>query len=455
MKKTLTLLVWAGVLAGQTDPGLRRGAANAGEPLPGLTAGERAVFERGKDAFEEIDNVDEGLGPRFNLDSCAGCHSQPSIGGSSPALNPQIAVAGRMGALNQIPSFLRPDGPVRVMRLRRTAGGQMDGGVHSLFTITGRFDAPPGCRITQPDFSRPENMALRIPTPVFGLGLIEAIPDATLRANLAATAGRRQELGIGGRFNTNGNDGTITRFGWKAQNKSLQIFSGEAYNVEVGVTNELFPQEREEDPACWTSAGPESRADHDLNKFSDIELFTQFMRYLDAPSPAFASPAAGRGKQLFEATGCATCHTPSLRTGAHGSAALHRKEVPLYSDLALHRMGQLLDDEVTQGEAGGAEWRTAPLWGVGQRIFFLHDGRSRDLEDAIRQHDSPGSEARLVIYNYNSLRPEQRLDLLAFLRSLLSRRNSCAPTSSCMMAVRANWKTPFASTIDRLGKRGW
>ena len=390
----------------------------AGQPLPAVTSGERSVFERGKIAFDEADGVDEGLGPRFNLDSCGGCHSQPSLGGSSPALNPQIAAATKLGALNRIPPFLRPDGPVRVLRLQRGPNGQPDGGVHSLFTITGRADAPPGCRINQPDFSRPDNMVFRIPTPVFGLGLIEAIPDATLRANLAGSAARRQALGIQGRFNTNGNDGTITRFGWKAQNKSLQIFSGEAYNVEVGVTNELFPQEREEDAACWTTAGPEDRADHDRGTFSDVELFTQFMRFLDAPRRAPAAPATLRGQQLFDSAGCATCHTPLLRTGRSASAALHEKEALLYSDLALHRMGQRLDDGVTQGVARGEEWRTAPLWGLGQRIFFLHDGRARDLDDAIRQHDSPGSEARQVIQNYNGLRPEQRQDLLAFLRSL-------------------------------------
>ncbi len=403
---------------GPVDPGLRRGAAAAGQPLSGLAAGQRAIFEEGKVAFDETDDVAEGLGPRFNLDSCGGCHSQPSTGGTSPELNPQLAVATKQGALNRIPPFLRSDGPVRVARFRRTPNGAPDGGVHALFVITGRADAPSGCRIEQPDFSQANNLSLRIPTPVFGLGLIEAIPDVTLRANLAATGARRNALGVRGRFNTNGNDGTITRFGWKAQNKSLQIFSGEAYNVEVGVTNELFPQEREEDANCATTASSEDRADHDLRTFSDVELFTQFMRLLDAPNPAQSNAAIERGRQSFDAIGCATCHTPSLRTGRTAVAALNQKDVRLYSDLALHDMGRLLDDGVSQGAARGADWRTAPLWGLGQRVFFLHDGRTKDLAEAIRMHDSPGSEARTVTQNFNALELAQQQDLLAFLRSL-------------------------------------
>lgn len=323
-----------------------------------------------------------------------------------------------MGAQNRIPPFLQPDGPVRVLRLRRRPDGTPDGGVHALFTITGRGDAPTRCRIEQPDFSQPNNMVFRIPTPVFGSGLIEAISDSALRANLAADGDRKRTLGIQGRFNTNGNDGTITRFGWKAQNKSLAIFSGEAYNVEVGVTNDLFPQEREENPECVTTASPEDKSDLQAGAYSDVELFTQFMRFLAPPRPAQPTAQTQRGRAVFDSVGCNSCHTPSLRTGKSSVASLSEQDVPLYSDLALHRMGQALDDGVAQGDARGPDWRTSPLWGLGQRIFFLHDGRTRDLNEAIRLHDSPGSEARLVIRNFNGLSAEDRAALLAFLRSL-------------------------------------
>lgn len=408
MRKTtrflITLAATAAALFAQPQPG-------AGAPLRGLTATEAEFFEKGRQAFQEVDGVADGLGPRFNLDSCAGCHAHPAVGGTSPAVNPQVALATHLGATNRVPPFIQQDGPVRVVRFRRTPNGGPDGGVHNLFTIAGRGDAPPNCNLTQPDFSQRDNIVFRIPTPVFGLGLIEAIPDAVLRANLAAGAARKRSLGITGRFNISANDGTITRFGWKAQNKSLLIFSGEAYNVEIGVTNELFPQEREDDAACAVTPALED-AD------SDAALFTQFMRWLAPPRPAPPSDASDRGREVFNSIGCDTCHTPLLRTGRHTSLALHQQDVPVYSDLALHRMGQALNDGIDQGDAHGDDWRTAPLWGLGQRIFFLHDGRTRDLADAIRLHDSPGSEARQVIGNFNALTPEQRQDLLTFLRSL-------------------------------------
>jgi CxxC motif-containing protein (DUF1111 family) len=382
--------------------------------IGGLTPAERGLFERGRIAFGDTEGVADGIGPRFNLDSCVGCHAHPSIGGTSPAINPQIAAASRLGAQNLIPPFIRADGPVRVVRFRQTPDGRPDGGVHSLFVISGRSDAPAGCRIAQPDFSRTANLTFRIPTPVFGGGLIESIPDSTLRANLA----RANAFGIQGRLNTNGNDGTVTRFGWKAQNKSLAIFSGEAYNVEMGVTNELFPQERDEDPACSVNATPEDHTNAENGAHGDAALFTFFMRFLAPPAAGQPTAATERGRALFDAVGCAACHTPVLRTGRSSTAALSNRDVALYSDLALHRMGQALDDGITQGDARGQDWRTAPLWGLGSRLFFLHDGRTRDLNEAIRLHDSPGSEARQVIQNYQALTPAQREDLLAFLRSL-------------------------------------
>jgi CxxC motif-containing protein (DUF1111 family) len=423
MKRFQLAVLFTATLAAQTDPGPRprpqNGPPAAGQPIRGLNGAELQAFQRGRDAFAEIDNVSDGLGPRFNLDSCAGCHAHPSTGGTSPGLNPQFAVAAKLGAINTVPNFLQQDGPVRVVRFRRAPDGAPDGGVHDLFVITGRSDAPSGCRIQQPDFSNLNNLAFRIPTPTFGLGLIESITDSALRANLAATADRRRQFGIQGRFNTNGNDGTITRFGWKAQNKSLSIFSGEAYNVEMGVTNEIFPQERDDDPACISTSSPESHAGLGRNRpGSDVVGFSDFMRFLAPPQPAPATESIDRGRALFEQTGCALCHTAQLQTGASSYAALSQQDVNLYSDLALHRMGQALNDGVPQGAAQGDDWRTAPLWGLGDRIFFLHDGRTKDLLEAIRIHDSQGSEARQVIQTFQGLSAEQKQDILNFLRSL-------------------------------------
>lgn len=411
------LSIAAGIMWGQADPGPRPGPRPgpplSGGPISGLSTSELAIFTQGKNTFSEVDDVSKGLGPRFNSDSCASCHAHPAIGGSTPPVNPQIAVATRSGALNNVPPFLQPNGPVRVVRPRSTGGG-----VRNLFVITGRSDAPEGCHIQQPDFSNPADLTFRIPTPTFGLGLVEAISDSTLKANLAADLSRKSQLGIQGRFNTSANDGTITRFGWKAQNKSLAVFSGEAYNVEVGVTNELFPQEREEDPACATNPLIESSPDVQSGSVGDVELFSMFMRYLAAPTPARPNPSINRGRQLLDAVGCTLCHTPALQSGRSTSAALDQQTVALFSDLALHRMGPGLADGITQGAARGDEWRTAPLWGLGDRLFFLHDGRTSDLLEAIRQHDSPGSEATQVIRNFGGLPPEDKQALVNFLRSL-------------------------------------
>jgi CxxC motif-containing protein (DUF1111 family) len=424
MKTTTGVVYLFAVLAGaslfaQTDPGPRGGQPLSGQALNGISTSELAMFQHGQDAFNEVEDVPKGLGPRFNMDSCGGCHAQPAVGGSSPAINPQIAVASKAGAMNNVPPFIQPDGPVRVVRFRRGPDGRPDGGVHDLFVISGRGDAPSTCSIQQPDFGQQrQNLSFRIPTPVFGAGLVESIADSTLTANLAANGDRKQQLDIQGRFNTNGNDGTITRFGWKAQNKSLTIFSGEAYNVEVGITNEVFPQEREGDPACLSTASPEDHPDLDQGVYSDVAMFTLFMRYLAPPTPAASNPSIDRGAAAFDSVGCTLCHTPALQTGKSYSAALNNQAVNLYSDLAIHRMGRDLDDGIIQGQAQGQDWRTAPLWGLGDRIFFLHDGRTKDLLEAIRTHDSPGSEAHNVIMNFGALTADQKQDVLNFLRSL-------------------------------------
>jgi len=417
-----------------SDPGVRGGPAGAGDPIAGLSARQLEFFQSGKDDFEEADGIAEGLGPRMNLDSCAGCHAQPATGGTSPAVNPQVAFASKDGGTDHVPLFIKLNGPVREARYQYKGDGSRDGGVHNTATITGRAGAA-GCVLAQPDFGAEaarNNLVFRIPTPVFGAGLIEAIYDGTIVANLAAYAGVKAQLGISGRVNTNGNDGTVTKFGWKAQNKSLLLFSAEAYNVEMGISNELFQTEREADAACQFANVPNNVTDTTITTtpagLSAIEKFAFFQRFLAAPAPSATLPGGtasiGRGRSLFGATGCALCHTPSLMTGDSPVAALHNQPVNVFSDLALHAMGPSLADDILQGGARGDEFRTAPLWGLGQRIFFLHDGRARDLLEAIQSHRSPGnakfgpSEANAVINNFNQLTELQKQDLLNFLRSL-------------------------------------
>jgi CxxC motif-containing protein (DUF1111 family) len=426
------------------DPGVRTGGAGAGGMLPNLSNLEQQVFGIGKEAFEEVASVqgtlpdtEAGLGPRFNLDSCAGCHAQPATGGSSPALNPQVDVAKKAGAVNDVPSFIQKDGPVREVRFKFNPDGSPDGGVHALFTITGRSDAP-GCFLPQPDFRSAvaaKNVVFRIPTPLFGAGLIEAIDDDAILANMRVNNSAKQSLGIlgranstSGRPNTSGNDGTVTRFGWKAQNKSLELFAGEAYNVEQGVTSDLFPHERDEAPGCrynWTPESPTNYGENrPLNVPSDIVKFAVFMRMLAAPAPAPDTDSIVRGRKLFTDVGCALCHTPTLHTGKSSVPALRDKDANLYSDLVLHAMGPGLADDVNQGNAKGDEFRTAPLWGLGKRLFFLHDGRTKDLLEAIRAHASagsgtyPASEANQVTARFNNLTEIDKQHVLNFLRSL-------------------------------------
>jgi CxxC motif-containing protein (DUF1111 family) len=463
------------------DPGVRGGAAGAGGALPGLSQDELNFFTAATDVFNEVDAVPNGLGPRFNLDGCGGCHAAPASGGSSPATNPQVAVATANGAKNTVPPFITANGPVREARFVRNPNGTADGGVHDLFVITGRSDAP-GCNIQQPNFAAAvaaNNVIFRIPTPTFGLGLVEAVPDSGLQAALAANARQAAALGISGTFNRNGNDGTITRFGWKAQNKSLLIFAGEAYNVEQGITNDAFPNERENDPNCQFNASPESTTNlvNNTNSASpasdfssDIVNFAAFMRMLAPPTPASgaapvaqstsstttasapataapvevasasptsvlatasgamsssAAPAAStstasvtRGQQVFSNVGCAACHIPSQTTGKSVMTGQSNVTFQPLSDFAVHQMGTGLADGVSQGNAAGNEFRTAPLWGVGQRLFFLHDGRTNDLVAAIQQHASNGSEANGVIRNYNMLSVSDQQSLLNYLRSL-------------------------------------
>lgn len=445
-------------VAQATDPGVRRAIADNGPPPPlaGLTADELAFFQDGLARFLSVKVVhsptgdNSGLGPRYNSNQCASCHLQPFVGGSSPAVNPLLAVASGDGATNTVPWFITRNGPIREVRFV-TSNGVPDGGVHDLFVVTGRSDVGIGCTIAQPDFGPAgngltgqggsRNIVFRIPTPTLGAGLIEAIPDSAILANVHVDTAAKRRAGVwghpnahlGGNVNRSGNDGTITRFGWKAQNKSLLLFSGEAYNVEMGISNLLFPQERDETAACQggnltpnDTATFASATTPTTGVLSDMEAFADFMRMLGPPTPAQPTPSSTHGSALFMSVGCALCHTPVLMTGtaiADGnesapSAALSNQPVRLFSDLLVHHMGTGLADGITQGAAGPDEFRTAPLWGVGQRIFFLHDGRTSNLIQAIRFHASEGSEANRVVDNFFDLSAQDQQDLINFLRSL-------------------------------------
>lgn len=442
-----------------TDPGVRQASTDNGSPLPlpGLTSDELPFFRDGAVRFASVHTVsngdNNGLGPRFNSNSCGSCHLQPFLGGSSPAVNPLTGpngVAAAAGATNTVPWFIVPNGPIREARFV-VSNGVPDGGVHNLFVVTGRSDVASTCNIAPPNFlpdgngltgqGGNPNVVFRIPTPVLGAGLIEAIPDSAILANARANSEEKHRHGVrghpnahqGGNINRSANDGTITRFGWKAQNKSLLLFAGEAYNVEIGISNLLFPQERDETPACQggnptpnDTAAFAAGTTPTTQVLSDMEEFANFMRMLGPPVPGPSTASTQNGSTVFTSVGCALCHTPALTTGraiTNGnegtpSAALSYQQANLFSDLLVHHMGRELADGITQGAAGPDEFRTAPLWGVGQRVFFMHDGRTSDLVQAIRYHASDGSEANQVVWNFLQLSAQDQQDLINFLRSL-------------------------------------
>jgi CxxC motif-containing protein (DUF1111 family) len=434
-----------------------------------------------------------GLGPAFNGNSCFMCHSQPAIGGTSPGIgtpsfngNPQIAVAKAFGATNpeNYSAFITPNGPIREARfiVTENRGRQLDGGVHELFTIQGRTDAPAGCVATQPDVNTQlanNNVSFRIPTPTFGLGLVENVADEDLVNNAEREHSRNSTI-QNAILNRSGNDGTVARFGWKAQDKSLLLFAGEAATVEIGVTNQLFPNEKVPGTDCATNPLPEDETHtafrtgqtaQDVDTFvsSTIEDLTAFMRFNGAPSQCdFASgvdangnalcnplgTSAQNGLKVFNRLSCNVCHTESFTTKPSNVEGLSNRTFQPFSDFALHHMGSTLADGITQGLAGADQFRTAPLWGLGQRLFFLHDGRTSDLKQAILAHASPdrgcyatattqvftvtfplnhnatalftpesstlscGSEANEVVEEFNRLSASEQQDLLNFLRSL-------------------------------------
>jgi CxxC motif-containing protein (DUF1111 family) len=470
---TLAVLFLAGMAFAQTDPGVQSGNRGTGAALQavqnddnGKNPGLNAFFQDGFKRFQDIESVsgsptnNNGLGPRFNSNQCSSCHAQPAVGGTGLANNPQFAFAGSpVAPKDTTPSFITANGPTREARFpfffnaNGTANlNAPNGGVEDLFTVSGRSDAG-SCSLQQPSFAAAQaanNIIFRIPTPTFGAGLIENLDDSTLLNNQAAN--NNNHLGISGALNRNGNDGTITRFGWKAQNKSLHIFSGEAYNVEMGISNLLFTQDRPlpgEDqllrglPAnCLNLTGtgyPEDTSNPNASPqaavLDDVSAFANFMRFLAPPPPGgvvrngvnVSPQSIANGQALFSAIGCATCHnaTPgntqvsNFTANSSGVGSLSKAPVNAFSDIEIHHMGTKLADNVSQGGAGGDQFRTAPLWGLGQRIFLLHDGRCTDLLCALEAHESNGGEASQVEFNFdNNLSPSQQQDILNFLRSL-------------------------------------
>jgi CxxC motif-containing protein (DUF1111 family) len=366
------------------------GPVTLGDPLPGLTATQLSDFAAGLDEFQNVEDADGGLGPTFNNVSCVSCHASGAVGGGGP-----ITVT-RFGRVDH--GVFDPLEALGGSLLQQNA---IDPGVQELI--------PPEANV----------VVHRESTPLFGLGLIEAIPDqAILRGAqhpvVSGIRGRAAQI-------TDVVSGItrIGRFGWKAQQATLLAFAGDAYLNEMGITSRFFPTENAPngDTAALAAfdrfADPEDQVDPVTGK-GDIDAAADFMRFLAPPTALPFTPAATAGRNVFTQINCAVCHTPVLTTGPNPIAALDRRPVPLYSDLLLHDMG-LLGDGVAQADAGPREMRTAPLWGLRASGPYLHDGRAATVDEAIRGHDG---EAAVVRARYLRLNAQQRQQLLEFLNSL-------------------------------------
>ena len=361
-----------------------------GGPLPGLTGQQRAAFNAGKVEFTTRETPSDGLGPIFNRDSCVACHSGPAAGGSSNITATRFGKASA-GSFDPLTSL----------------GGSL---------LQEKAISPEGLEKIP---SQANVKALRQTTPLFGLGLIEAIPDATILKGVRTKAvdgvlGKAamvQDVATGKTM--------VGRFGWKAQQATLLAFAGDAYVNEMGITNRLFPTENAPNgnvsllKKLDKVKDPEDRVDPATGK-AGIDALADYMRMLAPPPTQSTTASTVFGAKFFLDVGCTNCHTPSMTTGSSSIAPLNNVTVSLYSDLLLHDMGSL-GDGIVQGTANAREMKTPPLWGVKASAPYLHDGRANTLDAAIRAHDGEAKSAR---DKYLKLSADQQKLLIEFLNSL-------------------------------------
>ena len=365
-------------------------------PLHGMSHDQNAVFALGDENFERAFTVREGLGPIFNNVGCAGCH--PADGRGTPELG--------------------------FFRFSREGDTAMDlgGPQHQDKAIPGvPVEMLPGG----------VDRTFRMPPPVFGMGMIEAIPVETILSR--ADPDDRDGDGISGRPNMvqapnfvpeshiGGGPGLqVGRFSRKAQISSLLHQVAEAYHQDIGITSDFIPVENPHPQAGGVAIG-DLVADPEISAATVLQTVL-YVRQLVPPRRGPITPPVEQGEGVFAMIGCASCHVPTTRTGHSSIPQLSGIDVNLYSDLLLHDMGAELADNRPDGDATGSEWRTTPLWGLrlvkdflNGKAFFLHDGRTSELDEAILFH---GGEASAARDRFAGLSKEDRRALLAFLKSL-------------------------------------
>ncbi len=378
------------VLGASVLAGVSGARADFGDPLPGLTAQQQAEFVEGQGVFQEVEGPEDGLGPVFNEASCATCHIDGAVGGGSARVETRFGTVTN-GAFDP---------------LAAEGGSLMQD--HAIGLANGVTFVP---EVVPADATI---VAGRRTTPLFGLGLVDAVPDRAFRdlARIEAFFNRRTAGRVANVTNIATGLRAVGKFGWKAGVPSLAVFPADAYLNEMGITSPLFPNESCPQGDCTLlAANPRP----DLNDDgADVDEFTNFMTFLAPPPAPPRSRSLAYGAMLFAGIGCTDCHTPTLQTGATPVAALSRKTFHPYSDFLLHDMGSL-GDGIAQGDAGPREMRTAPLWGLGQVTNYLHDGRTTSVESAILAHDGQGARAA---HRFQALRADQKQRLVTFLKSL-------------------------------------
>lgn len=366
-------------------------------PVEGLSQTELAAFARGDAEFGRQFAPNTGLGPIFNDVSCATCHSGDGRGQLRNALL-------RIGS--ETDDFLRGLGGPQIQD-KAIPGAEPE-------------TVPAGHAVST-----------RLPPPVFGVGLIEAIPESAILANVDSLDANGD--GISGRPNFvyaagyvpasepgGGSGRRLGRFGRKAQTAVLLQQVVEAYLQDIGITSPYLPVENRNPRSSVPVEAADRVADPEISE-SVVQAVTHYLRALAPPLPGEDTPRRTEGRQLFAQAQCATCHIPSFTSGPSGIPALSGKTVTLYSDLLLHDMGDELADQRPDGQASGREWRTAPLWGLrlmrsflNGEALLLHDGRARTVEQAILLHGGEAAAARAA---YQALTPAQKAALLDFVES--------------------------------------
>ena len=363
-------------------------------PLDRLSAAELAAFAEGDAQFGLAFAPSTGLGPIFNNVACASCHSGD----------------GRGRPENALTRFSRGSDPALEL-----GGPQL------------QDKAIPGAEVE----SVPAGVetSLRLPPPVFGIGLIEAIPEADILANADPTDADGN--GISGRphyvtppdflleYGVSASP-TLGRFSRKAQVSSILEQTVRAYHQDIGITTEFLPVENINPLASSATAVADRVPDPELAT-STVHSVVAYLRMLAPPAPGPMTARRTRGQQVFQKVGCASCHVPSFRTGPSSIRALAGRTVELHSDLLLHDMGDALADGRPDGQASGREWRTTPLWGLrimreflNGQAFLIHDGRARSVEEAILYHYGEADSARM---GFQTLSPEDRAALVDFVES--------------------------------------